>query len=135
MENDFTNELLNILHKNLNLDEKENFITTLFEQRSENFHIAITKNTEYKKMLKKIGDANDKLIAKYENAYDIIDSIEEYNNSTAGMENLIETLMYQYGLYDGIMLICNILNMNKNLKFNICKKTRYISTLFSYCCA
>lgn len=112
MYNDFIKQLLNLLGKNLNLKENQNFIDTLFNQRAENFHISITKNNEYEKCRKNIRILNDKILSKYQNADDIINSIEEYEYASSEMGSLIERQMYKYGVYDGIHLILDSLQKN-----------------------
>ena len=44
MSEDFFKQILSILGKDLHLKENGNFIDTLFEERAEKFHIAITKD-------------------------------------------------------------------------------------------
>ena len=48
---------------------------------------------------------NNHIIAKYDNAMDIINSMEEYADANGEMSNLIEKQMYKHGVYDGIRLI------------------------------
>ena len=112
MYDDFIKQLLNLLGQNLNLKENKDFIETLFNQRAENFHISITKNKEYEKCRKNIRNVNDKIFAKYQNADDIISSIEEYESASGEMGSLIERQMYKYGLYDGLHLILDGLQKN-----------------------
>lgn len=105
MYGDFIKQLSNLLGKNLNLKENQNFIDTLFNQRAENFHISITKNNEYEECRKNIRIVNDKILSKYQNADDIINSIEEYECASSEMGSVIERQMYKYGVYDGMQLI------------------------------
>ena len=48
MEQDLYNAILKILEKDIKINTKENLINTLFEKRSEKFHVAVTKNDKYK---------------------------------------------------------------------------------------
>lgn len=102
---DFIKQVLSIIEKDLQLKENKDFIEILFRERAENFHIAITKNNEYEKCRKSLRKINDKILAKYKNADDIISSIEEYEIASSEMGGLIERKMYKYGIYDGIRLI------------------------------
>ena len=112
MTEDFIKQVLSILGKDLHIKENSNFIETLFEERAEKFHIAITKDDRYKKEKLKMKTANNHIIAKYDNAMDIINSMEEYADANGEMSSLIEKQMYKHGLYDGMRLILDGLHTN-----------------------
>ena len=105
MIEEFIKQALSVLGEDLHLKENKDLIEILFRERAEKFHIAITKNNEYEKCRKNIRNVNDKIFAKYQNADDIISSIEEYEIASSEMGSLIERQMYKYGLYDGMRLI------------------------------
>lgn len=109
MYDDSIKQLLDSLSKNLHIKENENFIDTLFEQRAEKFHIAITKDDKYKIEIKKIRKLQNEIFAKYDNASDIINSVEEYGDIMGEMGNLIEKQMYKHGIYDGMRLILDVI--------------------------
>lgn len=65
----------------------------------------ITKDDRYKVESKKMRKMQDELFAKYDNAFDIIKSMEQYEDISGTMGRLIEKQMYKHGVYDGIHLI------------------------------
>lgn len=105
MYDDSTKQLLDLLSKNLHIKENENFIDTLFEQRAEKFHTAITKDDKYKIDSVQMRELQNKIFAQYDNANDIINSMEEYEKIIVEMGSLIEKQMYKHGIYDGMRLI------------------------------
>lgn len=105
MSEDFFKQVLSILGKDLHLKENGNFIDTLFEERAEKFHIAITKDDRYKVDSKKIKKLQDEIFSKYDNADDIIKSMEQYEDASGDMGHLIEKQMYKHGVHDGMRLI------------------------------
>lgn len=115
MDDDFIKQVLSILGKNLHIKENSNFIDTLFEERAERFHIAITKDNKYKIDSKKIRKLQDEIFEKYDNADDIIKSMEEYEDASGNMGRLIEKQMYKHGVYDGMRLIVD--GLQKNWKY------------------
>jgi len=60
----------------------------------------------------KIKKVNDQIFAKYDNADDIINSIEEYEIASEEIGSLIERQMYKHGVYDGMKLILNGIQQN-----------------------
>lgn len=112
MTEDFIKQILSILGKDLHIKENSNFIDTLFEERAEKFHIAITKDDKYKIDSKKIRKLQDEIFAKYDHADDIIKSMEEYEDTSGNMGRLIEKQMYKHGVYDGMRLILDGLHTN-----------------------
>ena len=113
MYDDFIKQVLSILGKDLHIKENSNFIDTLFEERAEKFHIAITKDDKYKTDSNKIRKLQNEIFAKYDNADDIIESMEEYEDASGNMGRLIEKQMYKHGIYDGMRLIIDGLHTIK----------------------
>jgi len=112
MKEDFINQTLDKLEKELHIKSNNDFIGDLFEERAEEFHMAIIKNSDYKKLANDISKINDKIMAKYENAWEIINEIEEYVGATYKMQDLIEKQMYKFGIYDGMKLILEGIKRN-----------------------
>lgn len=110
MEQDLYSAILKILEKDIKINTNENLINTLFEKRSEKFHVAVTKNDKYKVQKENLKKANEKIFNKYENAWDIISELENWQNISDEISHIIELQMYKYGVYDGIKLILDSIN-------------------------
>lgn len=121
MQNKKYKQAQSYMEKNLNIEEKEDYIIQYFKKRNEEIQETIINNKEYKKHNAKLKDINKKICHKFKNNKEIIKAIEEYENTSRAMSSIYEEIMYKFGIYDALTFITKgteQLNVNKYIEEN-----------------
>ena len=98
------NQIIKRLEKELNMENNENIIDELFETRGEDFHLAITKNKEHKKLCEKIEQADNEIKEDNEHYKEFLKAFEKYEDASCEMGYLTQKLMNKFGILDGMKI-------------------------------
>lgn len=105
MEKEFIKQIIDTLKGKIQNEKNDDIIEELFDKRSENIHIAISQNKEYRKYMDKISKIDEEIEGKFDNPREVAEIIERHENIAYESSYICEKLMYKHGLVDGMLLI------------------------------
>ena len=107
IEKEFLEKILNVMRKDLQISQSEDFIKELFDNRTEEIHSKITESVEYQKINNKLKNINSDLTEKTNGNKELIKLVDDRDSLSYEMNYMCEMNMYKFGIYDALALILN----------------------------